>query len=218
MTMPAPLPSSEPAKKKSGLIPQKWKSAIIVPGVFLGIMVILQIIATFGSSAKVVAWGGIHPRQVNSLLDILTAPFIHGSWGHLLANAVPFLIFGFLLMVNGAKQFIAVTVVVWLVSGIGVWLLAGSNSVTVGASGIVFGWLAYLVVHGVFLRDFGKIALGVVLLLIWGGMFWGVLPKDPNISWQAHLFGAIGGVLAAWLVAKADGPRQPKQSKELPAY
>jgi len=211
-----PVPASEPAKKKSALIPQKWKTAIIVPGVFIGIMVVLQIIGSVGST-NLVAWGGIHPRTLNSLVDILTAPFLHGSWGHLLANAVPFLIFGFLLMVNGAKQFIAVTVVVWLVSGLGVWLLASSGTVTVGASGIVFGWLAYLVVHGVFLRDFGKIALGVVLLLIWGGMFWGVLPKDPNVSWQGHLFGAIGGVLAAWLVAKADGPRKPKQPQQLPA-
>ena len=76
-----------------------------------------------------------------------------------------------------------------------------------GASGIVFGWLAFLVVRGVFTRNVGQILVGLVLLSLWGGIFWGVLPGAAGISWQAHLFGAIGGVLAAFLTARADRPR-----------
>jgi membrane associated rhomboid family serine protease len=74
---------------------------------------------------------------------------------------------------------------------------------------VVFGWLAYLVVRGVFTRSLGQIAIGLVLLALWGGIFWGVLPGANGISWQAHLFGALGGVLAGFLTSRADGPRRP---------
>lgn len=184
----------------------------MVPGALVVLMVVVQIVNSF-PALHLVQHAGIEPRQADGLLGILTAPFVHTSWSHLLANAVPLLIFGFLLMVNGAKQFVAVTVLVGLISGLGVWLTAAGNSVTVGASGVVFGWLAFLVVRGVFTRNLVQILVGLVLLALWGGIFWGVLPGANAISWQAHLFGALGGVLAAFLTAKfltakADGPRR----------
>jgi membrane associated rhomboid family serine protease len=114
------------------------------------------------------------------------------------------------------RQFIAVTVLVWLVSGLGVWLVAPANTTTVGASGIVFGWLAFLIVRGIWTRTWQHIVLGLVLLGIYGSLFWtGIVTVAAaditgvvTVSWQAHLFGAIGGVLAAFLVAKADAPRR----------
>ena len=137
---------------------------------------------------------------------------------------MPFLIFGLLLFVGGVRQFVAVTIMVWLVSGLGVWLFGPSNTLTVGASGLVFGWLAYLVARGVFTRNWGQIAVGLLLLVLWGGIFWtGIvqtaftdLTGDTSVSWQGHLFGAIGGVLAAFLVARADGPAGARK-KEAPA-
>ena len=205
LPVPSPQPTVSP-KSRNNLIPARWQQAAIVPGVLVAVMVVVQIVNSF-PALNLVQHAGIEPRRIDGLIGILTAPFVHGSWSHLLANAVPLLIFGFLLMVNGARQFIAVTVLVWLVSGLGVWV-TGAAGVTVGASGIVFGWLAYLVVRGVFTRNLGQIVVGLVLLALWGGIFWGVLPGANGISWQAHLFGALGGVLAAFLTAKADGPRR----------
>jgi membrane associated rhomboid family serine protease len=212
MTFPSPA-SSNPqgtvaSKSRGALIPARWQQAAVVPAALVVVMVIVQVVNSF-PALQLARHAGIEPREVDGLLGIVTAPFAHGSWSHLLANAVPLLIFGFLLMVNGVRQFIAVTVLVWLVSGVGVWLTGGANTVVVGASGVVFGWLAYLVVRGVFTRSLGQIAIGLVLLALWGGIFWGVLPGANGISWQAHLFGALGGVLAAFLTSRADGPRRP---------
>jgi len=78
---------------------------------------------------------------------------------------------------------------------------------TIGASGVIFGWLTFLLVRGFFARSLKQIVLALVLFLIWGGVLWGVLPTDAHISWQAHLFGALAGVLAAWMVARADRGR-----------
>ncbi len=208
MTFPVPSTPTAPApRSRNTLIPARWQQAAIVPGVLVAVMVVVQIVNSI-PALNVVQHTGIDPRSVDGLLGILTAPFVHASWSHLLANAVPLLIFGFLLMVNGARQFVAVTVLVWLVSGFGVWLTGAGGTTVIGASGIVFGWLAYLVVRGVFTRNLGQILVGLVLLALWGGIFWGVLPGANGISWQAHLFGAVGGVLAAFLVGRADRPRR----------
>lgn len=215
MTFPAVPPSAPVKRRGSDLIPARWQQALIVPGALIVVMLIVQIVNSFPAGWLVVH-AGIEPRRVDGLLGVVTAPFVHAGWGHLLSNAVPLLIFGFLVMVNGVKQFIAVTVVVWLISGLGVWVTGSSNTVVVGASGIVFGWLAYLVVRGVFNRSAWQIVVGLILLAGWGGIFWGVLPGANQISWQAHLFGALGGILAAFLSAKADGPRKSKPAA-LPA-
>ncbi len=148
---------------------------------------------------------GIEPRQVDGLDGILWAPLLHADWEHLFANLLPGLVLGFLLLMT--RRFVIVTAIVWLVSGLGVWLFAPPYTVTVGASGIIFGWLTYLLIRGLFNRDFWQIILGIVLFLIYGSVLWGVLPTDAGVSWQGHLFGAIGGVLAAWYLAARDRRR-----------
>lgn len=156
---------------------------------------------------------GIQPRTLGGLDGILWAPLLHAGWSHLFANTVALLVFGFLAMAGGIGQWVAVTLTIWLTSGIGVWL-TGAEGVTVGASGIVFGWLAFLLVRGIFNRSFGQLAVAVVLLAYWGGTLFGVLPGSPGISWQGHLFGALGGVLAAWLTTMATrrALRQPAEA------
>lgn len=148
--------------------------------------------------------GGVEPREADGLDGILFAPMLHGSWEHLLANTVPLLVFGFLLLLAGVRRWLVVTAVVWVVGGVGVWLTGGAGTVHVGASVLVFGWLCYLLLRGVFSGRPGQLALGVVLLLLYGGVLWGVLPGQPGISWQGHLFGAIGGGLAARWLGRAD--------------
>lgn len=148
---------------------------------------------------------GIVPRQISGLDGILFSPFLHSGFGHLLSNTVPFLLLGAVIALNGAIRVVQVTVIVGLVAGVGVWLFAPSHTLTVGASGIVMGYATYLISRGVFSRRAFELLVGVVIAVVWGGMVLAsLLPKD-GVSWQAHLFGGIGGVVAAWLLT-ADRP------------
>jgi membrane associated rhomboid family serine protease len=210
----------EPVKKERGsVLPAKVKPAAITVGSLGAVLVLVQLVNSL-MSYRLSADFGLTPRSLHGLIGVVTAPLLHASWSHLLSNVVPLLIFGFLIMIGSVRQFIAVTILVWLVAGLGVWLIAPANTITVGASGLVFGWLAYLVTRGVFTRNIGQIAIGLVLLILWGGIFWTGIVQIAvadiagvvTISWQGHLFGAVGGVLAAFLVARADGPRRPKQA------
>ena len=140
---------------------------------------------------------GIRPRTDEGLLSVFVAPWLHGGWAHLLSNTVPFFVLGIIVLLEGWRSWGRATLIVLLASGAAVWLLAPTNSITLGASGIVFGWLTYLLVRGFYTGSPSQIATGVVVFLFYGGMLWGVLPTDVGVSWQAHLGGAIGGVLAA---------------------
>ena len=144
---------------------------------------------------------GIRPRSEDGLWGILWAPLLHAGWGHLIANSLPLLVLGFLVFLSGIGRALAATAVIWVVGGLGTWLIAPEHTVHIGASVIVFGWLTYLMLRGIFARNEGQIALGAVILVLYGGALWGVLPGQPGISWQGHLFGAIGGGLAAWWLA-----------------
>jgi membrane associated rhomboid family serine protease len=215
MTFPTPTSGSSgstaKATKPSVLVPKRIKPAAITIGAFGALLVVVQIVNMFMSYRLNAE--GIVPRTLGGLWGVLDAPLLHAGWGHLVSYLIPLLIFGFLILVSGLRQFVAVTVLVWLISGFGVWLTGPSGYTIVGASTLVFGWLAFLVLRGFFSRHFAQIALGIVLLALWGGIFWGLLPGKEGISWQGHLFGALGGALAAFLVAKADGPRR----KQVPA-
>lgn len=148
---------------------------------------------------------GIEPRQLSGLDGIVFAPFLHGGFGHLIANTVPFLLLGGAIALGTTERFIKVTVIVALIGGFGTWLTGPANTVHIGASGLVFGYLTYLMARGVFARNVWYLLGGVVTFMIYGGVLWGLLPA-PGISWQGHLFGAIGGVVAAYVLhADRDG-------------
>ncbi|GAB3285429.1 rhomboid family intramembrane serine protease [Parasphingorhabdus pacifica] len=150
---------------------------------------------------------GIIPREVHGLDGVLWAPFLHAGWEHLFANTLAFVVLGWLVMSGGLGQFLGVTAIVWIVGGLGTWLV-GAPVTHVGASGVIFGWMVFLLVRGFFQRSFGQIVVALVLFFYWGGMLWGVLPGQPGISWEGHLFGAFGGLVAAWLVAKRTTRRE----------
>lgn len=172
-----------------------WQTAGIVIIAFVAALWVIEIVNS--ASGGDLTDDGIRPRQLGGLWGVLWAPLLHANFTHLESNTIPLLVLGFLVLLGGLVRFGVVTATVWLVSGIGVWIVGGSNTVVVGASGIAFGWLAYIIVRGVFTRSFLQLALGVVILVIYGSLLWGVLPGQPGVSWQGHLFGALGGVLAA---------------------
>jgi membrane associated rhomboid family serine protease len=143
---------------------------------------------------------GIYARNLGHLWGILTAPFIHVSWQHLIANTVPFVFMGVIIALQGAKRFALVTVIVIVVGGIGTWLISPSGVVTDGASGVVFGYATYLFTRGFFNRNIVELLIGLVVGVVWGGaLLYSIVPRY-GVSWQAHACGAIGGVIAAYLL------------------
>lgn len=146
---------------------------------------------------------GIYPRQLDGLEGILWAPLLHGNFRHLLANTLPFLTLGGLIMLGKAEDFWAVTFISALVSGLGTWLIGSTYSVHIGASGVVFGYFGYLLLRGYFDRSAFAITASVLVILFYGSFLWGVLPNQPGVSWEGHLFGFLGGGLSAWWLSKS---------------
>jgi membrane associated rhomboid family serine protease len=143
---------------------------------------------------------GIRPHELDGLAGIVFAPFLHGGFGHLIANTLPLVILGAVVAVGGLVRVAAVTAVIALVGGLGTWLVAPPGTVHIGASGIVFGYMSYLVARGILSRRLGHLAVGVVVAFVFGGTFVVGLVPEAGVSWQGHFFGAIGGLLAAWLL------------------
>ncbi|MCU0301129.1 MAG: rhomboid family intramembrane serine protease [Candidatus Nanopelagicales bacterium] len=143
---------------------------------------------------------GIVARNPDGLLGVLLAPFLHVGFAHLMSNSVPLLVMGTLVAYGDRGRFWPVTGAIVVLGGFGTWLIAPSASVTIGASGLVFGYLAYLLVVGVRTRHWWDLFVGVVVLLTYGTLLLGALPwvVPANVSWQAHLCGALAGGLAAW--------------------
>lgn len=144
------------------------------------------------------SWG-IRPRTAGGLLGIVLAPFLHSGFAHLIANTIPFVVLGIAIAFSGVVQFAEVVFIIGLTSGLGTWVLGESNSVHIGASGLVFGFLTYLVSRGIFARRILWLIGGVLVMVVYGGILWGLLPR-PGVSWTGHVFGAAGGVLAAWIL------------------
>ena len=156
---------------------------------------------------------GIEPRDPDGLPGILAAPFLHDGFGHLISNTVPFVVMGVTIALAGLMRVVTVTAVVGAISGAGTWLTGGDNTVHVGASGVVFGYATYLLARGFYSRSILDLGIGVVVGVIWGTALVGGLLPEPGISWQAHLFGALGGVVAARMLtrSRAGGARRAAQ-------
>ncbi len=176
------------------------RRGLLVVGSFVVLLYLIEIVNTalFHSLNRTF---GLRPRSLDGVLDILTFPLLHSSLAHLMSNTLPLIIFGFLVFLSGRRVFITALAASWLASGLVVWLIGGA-SITVGASGLVFGLFAFLLVRGFINRNWWQIVLSVVLFMAYGGILFGVLPTVASfISWQAHLGGAIGGVAAALLLS-----------------
>lgn len=152
---------------------------------------------------------GIRPDTTDGLSGIIFAPLLHAGWPHLIANTVPMLVLGFLMTLAGLSRFIWATVIVWILGGFGTWLIGNMGSSCgptdhIGASGLIFGWLAFLLVFGLFVRKLSHVVIGLVVFFVYGGVLLGAMPvlhQCGGVSWQGHLCGAIAGVVAAYLLS-----------------
>ncbi|MGA2007200.1 MAG: rhomboid family intramembrane serine protease [Solirubrobacteraceae bacterium] len=174
-----------------------------VIGVLVAVMWVVEIVNKIDGQR--LSSDGIYPRSLSGLPGILSAPFLHEGFGHLLGNTVPFVVLGLVIAAAGARRIIEVTVIVILVAGLGTWLTAGSGTDTVGASGVVFGYAGYLIARGFFNRNIGALLVGVIVALLFGGALAADLVPQTGISWEDHLFGGLGGILAARLLSDGGG-------------
>ena len=154
---------------------------------------------------------GLRAWDTDAPWTVLTAPFMHGNFAHLIGNSLPFLVLGSLVAFSGLGRFLLTTLIIALVSGVGVWLFSAPHTLTVGASGLVFGYFGYTVLRGIIERKTVDIVIMICVVIFYGTMIWGVLPQHPGVSWQAHLFGFIGGLIAAYTLPKRDKPAQTNQ-------
>ncbi len=149
---------------------------------------------------------GVRPRELAGLSGILLAPLLHHDFVHLIANAVPLLVLGsgmFYLYPQASPKVIPA---VWLGPGIAVWLFAPKDSIHAGASGLVYGFAAYVFLAGVLRRDRRAIAASLLVSFLYGSMVWGVLPIEPHVSWQTHLAAGLIGLALALALRRLDVP------------
>jgi membrane associated rhomboid family serine protease len=146
---------------------------------------------------------GIRPHRLSGLGGIVLAPFVHDGWDHLLANSTPLILIGTFVLAAGTGRFLWATLIIAICSGLGVWLVTGPEYVVVGASGVIFGWLGLLFMRGIVERSWWNLGVALIVGLLYGWQLQLVFPTEQRLSWQGHLFGFLGGVLAAIVVRRA---------------
>jgi membrane associated rhomboid family serine protease len=208
MTGPGLPATTEPKK------PAPWK---VGGATILSFVALLYVIEAWDAlNHQELNADGIRPLETDGLWGIIWAPLLHASWEHLIANTGPALVLGFLVTLAGMSRFIYATAIVWILGGFGTWLIGnigappGVETTHIGASGLIFGWLTFLIVFGFFTRKVWQILVGVVVLFIYGGVLLGALPGTFGVSWQGHLCGGIAGVIAAYLLS---GPERKAREK-----
>lgn len=175
----------------------EWALHVRILGGFISVLWVLEIADTLIFKGWLNRFG-ILPRRWIGLRGILLAPLLHGNLRHLSMNTVPLVVLGWLILVRSTPVFVLVTAAVWLIGGLGVWLFAGSKSNHIGASGLVFGYLGFLLMNGYVEQSGVAIASATLVGLLYGSTLWGVLPLQRGVSWQGHLFGVLTGGLCAY--------------------
>jgi membrane associated rhomboid family serine protease len=194
----------------------KFRDGLIVMAAFLGVIWLLQVV-NWADSYRLDTEFGIIPQQFARLPEIFTAPFLHASWAHIEGNSAPLFVLGVLAAYRSIARFLLATVIIAVTSGLAVWLFQSGNSLTVGASGLVFGYFGYVLVRGFFDRSLADIVVGLAA----GALYWTILqvalPGTPGISWLAHVGGLVGGVIAAWVLRAPAAARTPVRPAGRPA-
>lgn len=185
---------------------RRLPGALVMVAVTLAVLWVLEIVDS-AMNGRLDGYG-IRPRSVDGLEGIVLAPFLHAGFAHLLSNSLVFAVLGVIAYVAvPLVRFAGLILITMLSSGLGVWLFGSAGTLTIGASGVIFGLLGFLLLRGVAERSPGAITVSIMMLLVYGGTLSGVLPGASYISWQAHLFGFIGGAGAAfWLRSPRPDP------------
>jgi membrane associated rhomboid family serine protease len=165
----------------------------------VAVMWLVELVNTFDHYA--LDHDGIWPHEVDRLWGILTAPFLHASWAHLIGNTIPFVFMGLIIALEGFRRLAAVTAIVIVLAGLGTWLLSSTGTPVVGASGVVFGYATYLLARGFFSRNVVELLVGAVVVAVFGTALLSSLVPHGNFSWQGHLSGGIAGLIAAWALS-----------------
>jgi membrane associated rhomboid family serine protease len=200
--------------------PATWKVAGVTIISFVVLLYVIEIIDQLSKNR--LDNDGIRPLEADGLWGILWAPVLHGGWDHLFANTIPALVLGFLVGLTGLGRFISATAIIWILGGLGTWLIGNvgiqcpyvgvhCTSTHIGASGLIFGWLTFLIVFGFFTRQVWQIIVGVVVFFVYGSVLLGVFPGTLGVSWQGHLCGAIAGVVAAYLLSGRERSAREKR-------
>ncbi|WP_319436919.1 rhomboid family intramembrane serine protease [Mycobacterium sp. RTGN5] len=220
MTGPAGYPAQAPQPKKRPL----WMTGGITILSFVALLYVIEAVNQ-ATGDRLDYSGGIRPLDSDGLWGILFAPLLHADWQHLISNTVPALVLGFLMTLLGMSRFIFASAFIWIAGGFGTWLIGNVGSTCggepniIGASGLIFGWLTFLLVFGFFTRTVWQIVVGILVLLYYGTVLFGALPQVgcTGISWQGHLCGAVAGVFAAYLLSGPERKaRERKKSGQLP--
>lgn len=186
---------------------RKMLRSMAIPGMLVFLMWVVRAVESIGSYDF--AWLGVYPLRWQGLPGIITAPFIHGDFSHLIANSVPLIILGSALFYFYKDLSLRIILFIWLFSGFWVWI-AARPAYHIGASGVVYGLAAFILVSGIIRRHTGLMALALIVVFLYGSLIWGIFPEffpGKNISWEAHLFGMISGILLAFYYRK-EGPQR----------
>jgi len=202
------LPSvpTPPAEDDGSLASPLGRAAALNVG-FLAILWVVELINA-ATGRNLTQSGGILARDASSLVNILTAPFVHGNLDHLMANALPLFSLGLIAAIPSPKRFLWMTLVVIIVGGIGIWLTSPPGTVTIGASGVVFGYFSYLLLRGLVDRRPADVLVSIGIAIAYGSYMWSAVGIGvTGVSWQGHVSGLVGGIVAALVV------RTPKRRK-----
>lgn len=207
MDIPVPADAADPATQ-AALDRQRLLRAAFTSFVFVAVLWWIKLIEVWLEQSF--AGLGLRPGAWSGLIGLVTAPLLHGSPAHLVSNSLPMLVLGTLTLAVYPRSAWRAIALIWLLSGLGTWLF-GRPSVHIGASGLAHGLMFYLFLMGLLRRDRPAVATAMIAFFMYGGMLLSVLPGDPSISWEAHLFGAASGLLAAVLWRKRDPAVQRKR-------
>ncbi|MBI3217163.1 MAG: rhomboid family intramembrane serine protease [Mycobacterium sp.] len=214
MTQLPGYPAASKPEKRS-----PWKVGAVTILTFVALLYIIELADQLSGGR--LDQNGIRPLESDGLWGIIFAPLLHANWAHLVANTGPALVLGFLVTLTGLARFVWATAIIWILGGVGTWLIGDLGSCPyetnhIGASGLIFGWLGFLLVFGWLTRHAWQIVASIVVLFVYGSILWGAVPvldRCGGVSWQGHLCGAVAGVLAAyWLSAPERNARARRKT------
>ncbi|MEX0966035.1 MAG: rhomboid family intramembrane serine protease [Bacteroidia bacterium] len=192
---------------------RRMKQSVILPAAFVLLIWLIMLVAWVFD----LSYGGmgVYPRHLSGITGILTYPFFHGSWGHLAANTIPVFVLSTSIIYFYRPVEMRILLFIYLISGGLLWLV-GREVHHIGASGLIYGFAGFLMFSGIMRRNMRLLALSLLMFFLYGGIFWGVLPADPQVSWEGHLSGLITGIVAAFVFRKRgpDDDRHPWQDQE----